>query len=129
MSESKYRRSRWWYGVAIPPVLSIVGWGGFRLIVSTIGFRQGVLGIVPFAGAVILSLVLSPLLAVSLYMDSRSIRDSEIEWDPNPLLWGGIGILLVVVVFFPSVTTSIPMYLVAIGYLFQRRRLAGPFFS
>jgi hypothetical protein len=85
--------SRWWYGVAAVPLLVGVSYALIFVIKGTMGAMESndvaLLTNVSSAFTLLLVFVLNLGLvlafAVSLVMDFRVIRNSEIEWTPS---WG-----------------------------------------
>lgn len=113
-------RSRWWYGVVLPPLLELTG-GGIVWIVRTMGLlRQGsdpLTLLVPIA-IIGVAIGLIPIFAISLYLDAKTVSDGSSGGISNPQIWGllGIGALLGLVLVRLSF-----MPLVAIAYLVRRR--------
>jgi hypothetical protein len=91
MSESI--SSPWWYGVAVIPVYAI----GLPVL-ATITTPSGGAGtnapIVGVIGAVVVLgiYVVSPLFPLSLYFDARNVRDADVDWNPSPALYAGLGL-------------------------------------
>lgn len=106
--------SRWWYGVVIPPALSILG---------QIGLVRGAV----WALFVFGSILLVPVFALSLFLDARAIARSERNWKPNPFVWGVLGLgplvpLLLGELSYLSATVMVPL---ALLYLYRRNHHVG----
>ncbi|RLM90754.1 hypothetical protein D3D02_03020 [Halobellus sp. Atlit-38R] len=110
--------SDWWVGVALPPVLEVVGWLGLVLTpessgsATTLGLIAGVL--------VVVSQLLIPVFAAALYFDARAVARSAETWVPRPRIWGGLGIAVPIV---GLVLADSPLLVfVASAYLLRRFR-------
>ncbi|MFC6964482.1 hypothetical protein [Halocatena marina] len=57
---------------------------------SSIGSITPIEIIVPVAVG-FTALILTPVAALSLFIDARCIRQSDTDWNPNPFLWGVLG--------------------------------------
>ncbi|WP_049985145.1 hypothetical protein [Halobellus rufus] len=111
--------SDWWVGVALPPLLEVAGWIGIELVDWDSGASPTALDFVP-AVFVVVSMLLIPVFAVSLYFDARAVARSAESWSPNYRLWGVVGIAVPVVGF---VLVDSPLLLfVGSAYLLRRWR-------
>ncbi|WP_144904424.1 hypothetical protein [Halobellus captivus] len=111
--------SDWWVGVALPPLLEIVGWLGLELVDLDSGASPTALDFLP-AVFVLLSMVLIPVFAVSLYFDARAVAASGESWSPNYRLWGAVGIAVPVAGF--ALVDSPLLVFVGSAYLLRRWR-------
>ena len=84
--------SDWWVGVALPPLLEVVGLLALSLSDAT-GGSVTALDVLP-AAFYLLALVLIPVFALALYLDARAVARSTETWTPDPRLWGASGIVL-----------------------------------
>lgn len=119
--------SHWWYWIAAVPVYfvlsTLVGFGAFLLAVTGLALDSGVgvfvLFVVAFALIAIPGVVLSVMFPLATYADARAIAGAEIDWTPDPVLYGLIALAAVLVTAF---TLSVPL---ALYYLYQRHRHVG----
>lgn len=102
--------SKWWYGIAIPAVLEVVGWVSGRFVASSLasGSVTPVEIVIPVV-TVFSSIILTPVTVVSLFMDPRRIRKSDTDWNPNPFLWGGLGLVALGIKVFTFTTFLAPI--------------------
>lgn len=104
--------SNWWYVVgfvaAWAPVSTIL------LVLYLLSFRTVGAVIVPLTYAAIVLLLALP---IALYLDIRAVHRSEIDWSPNT----GLYVLGATV----GVVATILSFVVAVAYLYQRRRYVG----
>jgi len=85
--------SDWWVGVALPPLFEIAGWLGLELLYPESGASATAFDLFP-AVFILLSMLLIPVFAASLYFDGRSVAGSNGTWSPNYRLWGGLGLIV-----------------------------------
>lgn len=106
--------SRWWYGVVLPPALSVLG---------QFGQVSSALWVV----LVIVAIFLIPLFALSLFLDARAIAKSEQSWNPNPFVWGILGLVPLTPLFLGVLTylNSALMVPLALLYLYRRNQHVG----
>ncbi|WP_232686736.1 hypothetical protein [Halobacterium zhouii] len=131
--------SRWWYLVlavpvfyALATVLSFVV--GFVAFVATlVGVTGGVgggpgsselavgFGVVGIVGLVLLvvlvGLVLSLAFPIALYFDAEALADADTTWQPDPALYGLLGLASVV-----AQPLQIPL---GVYYLYKRHEAVG----
>jgi hypothetical protein len=71
---------------------------------------------------------LTPFFALCLFMDARNVAREDASWEPNPYLWGGIGLfpILATVVFPLFSGVMVPIGLL---YLALRKARVGLFSS
>lgn len=119
-------QSKWWYGVAIPAGMELIGWISARIVMMMVTTGGPSVAIVIPAISLLGSILLTPIVALSLFMDTRRIRESDMPWAPNPYLWGGLGLVAFVLVFVISTTS---MMLLAVIYLLRRYTQVGLFTS
>ncbi|WP_435078183.1 hypothetical protein [Halococcus sp. AFM35] len=128
--------SRWWYGIAATLVLLVfvwVGWAGVRLTTTVVpGTDPGqlvphgieslvfLLGTVVFVAATWAS---GPIFTISLFMDARRVRQSNLDWRPNQYLYGLVG-LVHLGALFTVVVYAVTMP-AALFYLYRRHRYVG----
>lgn len=129
--------SRWWYWIAAYPVFSLLSIPlavlGFALFVplgmaAPMGSDPALAGPLAFAVAVlviggialyaILGLVLTVLLPVALYLDATELVESPVEWSPDPILYGLVGLL-------NFLAAPIVGCIVAVYYLYRRHEFVG----
>lgn len=120
-SSAQAPRSRWLYGVILPPVLELTGVSVFWTVRTFGILRQGsdpLTLLVPIA-LVLVAIGFVPLFAISLYRDAKTVRDTSSTAIPYPHVWGflGIGSLVGLVLFRITFTP-----LVALAYLLRRRQ-------
>ncbi|WP_331232635.1 hypothetical protein [Natronorarus salvus] len=130
--------SRWWYWIvaypiytllSIPlviaavllfaPVVIVAGPAEAepQMIAPVFAFAM-VLLMVGVAVYALLGLVLTVLLPIALYLDAKWIADSELSWEPDPVLYGILGIL-------NFVAAPVIGIIVALYYLYRRRQNIG----
>jgi len=112
--------SDWWVGVALPPLLEVLGWIGLALTPESSGSATS-LGLAP-AVLVLLSQLLIPVFAVALYFDSRAVARSAETWTPRPRIWGTLGIAVPVAGL--ALADSPLLLFVGSAYLLRRSRSA-----
>jgi hypothetical protein len=126
--------SRWWYWIAAVPayflvtlvggavaagvflfagLLDFAGFGGLASVSTFLVFGAvaGLLGLV--------GLLVAVLFPVALYVDARAIEALDGEWTPDPVLWG---LLAVVAVLVTNFVLSVPL---ALYYLYKRHESVG----
>lgn len=126
--------SRWWYWVAAVPIYVLIGAIGSILIailfIGTIGLD--ILGgggaftglasiLLLIAGGIygLAGLALLFLFPIGIYLDAKAIGDLPVEWDPDPILYGGLAALSAL---FSAFTLSL---FVALYYLYKRHGAIG----
>jgi hypothetical protein len=119
--------SRWWYGVAALPVVSVgsllaVGLAtGLVVISGALGgaVTGPVFGLLVLLGVVAAAAVIAAgvLLPVSLYFDRRAISRAGVDWHPDP---GWYALLGVFGALFYPVGIAVACY-----YLYRRHRRIG----
>lgn len=116
--------SNWWYGVAGPALMELVGFGALSFV-SWTGILDkptdptdptALLGL-GFALLALLAAFLIPLFAYSAYRDAKAVREGAVEWDPNPRFWGLVALVVPLVGILSSVSL---VWLVAVPYLYKR---------
>ncbi|WP_336024389.1 hypothetical protein [Halobellus salinisoli] len=111
--------SDWWVGVALPPLLEIAGWIGIELVDLESGASPTAFDFLPVV-FVVVSMLLIPVFAVSLYFDARAVARSAESWSPNYRLWGLAGIAVPIAGF---AVADLPLLLfVGSAYLLRRWR-------
>ena len=126
--------SRWWYWIAAVPVyflvtfvggaiaavlfvfaglLDVLGLGGLASV-STFVLFGGVAALFGLVGVVV-----AFAFPVAVYVDARAIEATGGEWQPDPVLWGLVAVVAVLVTNF---VLSVPM---ALYYLYKRREALG----
>ncbi|WP_277554535.1 hypothetical protein [Halobaculum limi] len=111
--------SKWWYGIAIPPALELLGHGGIAALRAFGGLTPGSAPVaLGFAFTVVIGLLLIPVFAGSLFFDARAVRDAGGSWTPNPWAWG-VGGLLLPVLGLATVSASL-MVPIGVVYLWRR---------
>lgn len=126
--------SKWWYWIAAVPVylvvtlvggafaavlfvfaglLDIVGLGGLASVSTflLLGGAAALFGLVGVAIAIVFP--------VAMYVDARAIESAGGEWTPDPVLWG---LLAVVAVLVTNFVLSVPL---ALYYLYRRHEELG----
>ncbi|QCC46615.1 hypothetical protein [Halobellus limi] len=111
--------SDWWVGVALPPLLEVLGWIGLELLFPESGGSPTAFDFVP-AVFVLVSMLLIPVFAVSLFFDARAVGRSAESWSPNYRLWGVVGI--VVPIAGLALVDSPLLLFVGSAYLLRRWR-------
>lgn len=130
--------SRWWYWIAAYPVAMLVSipimvltmllfivptfvvgvepqpgpgsWGVITLVGVVLGLLVMVVIVAAFALAV--------LFPVALYFDARAVSKANVDWHPDPLLYGLLGLLQLIV-------TPLIGFFISIYYLYQRHEHVG----
>lgn len=129
-SESAPRvESRWWYWVAAVPVHFVLTLlvGGFVFVTFVLGLgfgpRVGLsLGLLAVAAIVLVALpglALSVLFPLALYLDAQAVTEADVEWSPDPVVYGLIAVAGVVLTAF---VVSVPL---ALYYLYRRHDAVG----
>lgn len=123
-SEDRITHSRWWYGVVIPAVLVLVGAGSARIgfAVGLFGENGSVFALLFTLLTLFLGLLMTPVFAISLYLDTRKIRSADVPWNPNPYLWGVIGLAPLIGLVLGTFSLMIPLALI---YLYRRNQHVG----
>jgi hypothetical protein len=126
--------SRWWYWIAAVPVYFLVTFAGGAVAAVLFVFAGllDVLGLgglasfstfVLFGGVAALFGLVGVIVAfafpVAVYVDARAIEATGGEWQPDPVLWGLVAVVAVLVTNF---VLSVPM---ALYYLYKRREALG----
>jgi hypothetical protein len=126
--------SRWWYWIAAVPVYFLVTLVGGAIAAGLFLFAglldvAGLGGLASFStflvfGAVaslfgISGLVVAVLFPVATYVDARAIETLDGEWTPDPVLWG---LLAVVAVLVTNFVVSVPL---SLYYLYRRHEALG----
>ncbi len=126
--------SRWWYWVAAVPIYVLIGAIGSVLVaillIGTIGLD--ILGgggaftglasiLLLIAGGIygLAGLALLFLFPIGIYLDAKAIGDLPVEWQPDPILYGGLAALSAL---FSAFTLSL---FVALYYLYKRHGAIG----
>lgn len=130
--------SRWWYWIAAYPIytLLMIPLAIFSLLVfAPLGLVAvpaetdpgavapiAVITVIVLFGALMLyalgGLILTVMLPIGLYMDADAIATSDIRWDPDPILYGLLGL----VNFLAAPIIGI---VVALYYLYKRHQYIG----
>jgi hypothetical protein len=126
--------SNWWYWIAAVPVyllvtlvggalaavlflfagvLDIVGLGGLASLSTFVLFG----GVATLAGLV--GVVIALVFPVAMYVDARAVEREGGAWTPDPVLWG---LLAVVAVLVTNFVVSVPL---ALYYLYRRHEELG----
>lgn len=130
--------SRWWYLIAaypivlflfIPVIIISVLLFVIPVIVTGPGAQPGsglvalgaIFGI--FLGIILLVMIMLTLalvvaLPIALYLDARAVNESSSDWKPDPLLYGLLGALQLIV-------TPVIGIVVALYYLYRRHEAVG----
>lgn len=108
--------SRWWYGVAIPPLVSF----SYLLIALALKLTESVpilFGVVQLSFWALFwtNAVVVLAVPVFLYLDAKSLQGSD--WTPNPFVYFSLGLV--------GVLLSPLIYGVAVRYLYLRYRRVG----
>ena len=123
--------SRWWIGVAVPVVFDMIFLATELATSYSMNSSGDGVDVVTSTGLVALVLLIPSLLIlpVAVYVDSRRIRESNVEWKPRPVIWALISFLAIV--GLPLTFTSSPIdfrtatLLVCGIYLFRRFAAIG----
>lgn len=130
--------SRWWYWIVAYPVFSLLTvplavfglllFAPLGAVTMPTGTTPEFVGPVAYAivtlvvGAVavyaLVGVVLTVMLPVALYIDADELTDSSIEWSPDPILYGLIGLLN----FLAAPVVGI---IIATYYLYRRHQFVG----
>lgn len=125
--------SRWWYWIGAYLVTSVLFVPVVILAVLTFvtpvvvgrGDPGGasirvffLLFLLLIFGFVVLAFAVFVMLPVGLYMDARQVARAGLEWEPDPVIYGVLGLLQ----FF---VTPIIGFFVALYYLYQRHKHVG----
>jgi hypothetical protein len=130
--------SRWWYWIAAYPVamllfvpVVVIGAVLFFVPVFAVGVDPqpgpGAWPFVTLLGLVVGLLVVLVVLAafalavvfpVALYFDARAVSEADVGWQPDPLLYGLLGLVQLAV-------TPLVGFVVAVYYLYQRHGYVG----
>lgn len=116
--------SRWWYWVAAVPLYfllsTIVGVAFFAIAILGFATDLGGLTLLLFALVFLLialpGLLLSVLFPLGIYLDAKAVAAADLEWSPDPVLYG---LLAVAAVLVSAFTLGVPL---ALYYLYQRHR-------
>ena len=126
--------SRWWYWIAAVPALFAVtlGFGIGAFVLALFGVALDVAGLAGLAsfggfilfsiGGVILagaSLLVAILFPVATYVDARAVEESNLDWRPDPVLYGLAAAAAVIATNF---VLSVPL---ALYYLYRRHGAVG----
>lgn len=126
--------SKWWYCVAAVPIYAVIGLvaGIIGVVLFLLGIAvdvgggegiaTGVVVVLIMLGVGIYGLVglgLSILFPIGVYLDAKTIAESDVSWDPDPVLY-----LLVSAgsVLLTGFTLS---FIVALYYLYRRNQAVG----
>jgi hypothetical protein len=134
-------QSRWWYWIAAYPIYSLLAiplallgvvlfasvgaatapagpMGPDPQVVGPVVF--GVVALLVGIGAIyaLLGLVLTLMLPVALYVDANELTESTVDWSPDPILYGLVGLLNFLAAPFVGI-------IVAIYYLYRRHEHVG----
>lgn len=131
--------SNWWYWVASVPIYWVVATvGGFAFALLAFAFALtgagggfGPMGGMPGAGfgagalgfaavAVLLAfagLVVSLVFPVAVYLDAEAVAEGPVDWQPDPALYGLLGLAGVV-----AQPLQVPL---AVYYLYKRHESVG----
>jgi hypothetical protein len=118
--------SRWWYWIAAVPVYFVLSmllaFGGFLLVVAGVALDIPFGLVIPIVIVALIGLpgtVLSVMFPLATYADARAIAGADIEWTPDPILYGLLALTAVLITAF---VLSVPL---ALYYLYQRHRHVG----
>lgn len=110
--------SNWWLLVLAMPLVTLAEVCLSFLLVGFVYTSTGASGLVslliPAAPFLAIALLVRLLLPLALYKDARAIRDADVEWEPDPVNWGFLGLGLIVIPILDS--------LLAVVYLTLRSR-------
>lgn len=133
---SPSRDSRWWYWIAAYPIYSLlaVPLAVFGLLLfwplgavtsgqdpQFVGpVTVGVLALALGAAAIyaLVGLFLTVMLPIALYIDANELTASAVEWSPDPILYGLVGLLNFLAAPFVG-------FIIAVYYLYRRREFVG----
>lgn len=126
--------SNWWYWIAAVPIYFLVALVGgaltavlflFAGILDVVGLGglASISALVVFGGAAALfglvGVAIAIVFPVAMYIDARAIESVGEEWTPDPVLWG---LLAVVAVLVTNFIVSVPL---ALYYLYKRHEALG----
>lgn len=119
--------SRWWYWIAAVPVYFVLSmllaFGGFLFVVVGVAldipFGLFILVAIAFVLIGLPGAVLSVMFPLAIYADARAIAGADIEWTPDPILYGLLALAAVLITAF---VLSVPL---ALYYLYQRHHHVG----
>lgn len=119
--------SRWWYGVAALPVVSVLSLAIVGLATGIAVFSGAldsdaagpVFGFLVLLGMVAAAAVIASgiVLPVSLYLDGRAISSNEVAWHPDVRRYAALG---VVGALFHPIGIAVACF-----YLYRRHRRVG----
>lgn len=129
--------SRWWYwiaayvvvsllfvpfvivaGIAVAAPVFVVGPDTGYLIGGPVALVLGLVAAVLVFGFALLALSVFLLLPVALYVDARHVARADLDWKPDPVLYGVLGLLQLLV-------TPLVGFFVAVYYLYRRHEHVG----
>jgi hypothetical protein len=126
--------SKWWYWIAAVPLYFVVTLVGGAVAAGLFVFA-GLLDVVGFGGLASLStfvllggvaalfglvgVAIAFAFPVAMYVDARAVEREGREWTPDPVLWG---LLAVVAVLVTNFVVSVPL---ALYYLYRRHEELG----
>lgn len=128
--------SRWWYWIvaylvatvlfvplvvlavlAVVAPVFIAGPGTGSTIGAPLGLLFVLFALIAF-GVAVLALVVAVMLPVALYLDARQVARAAVDWNPDPVVYGVLGLLQFLV-------TPLVGFLVALYYLYRRHEHVG----
>lgn len=116
--------SRWWWYVA----LYVISFIGIVFLVPIVGTRYiSSFSLLPAIGVVIY-LTAPFLLPLTLFLDARAVRNAEVEWNPNPFLYGIGGLVLFIIFLRVEIAVYIGAFgscLISVIYIAQRVKNVG----
>ena len=135
-SSSRPSNSRWWYGVAFFIGVFVIVQASYSILqlvsetqagsppsLVPSGPETGLLflfSLLSVAATVLIGGLLAPLYSLCLYLDARALRQEDIDWIPNRVLWGGVAILHLGSFVFSAVQLiTIPA---GVAYLYKRHK-------
>lgn len=133
--------SRWWYWIAAYPIalLLFVPLVAFIAVVGLVaatsvtvvdggpspGAAPTVIAVIVGAvlvflilTVIIVSIALIVLLPIALYMDARAVSEAAVDWQPDPFLYGILGVLQIFI-------TPVIGVIIAVYYLYRRHEHVG----
>ncbi|AUV83650.1 hypothetical protein C2R22_20025 [Salinigranum rubrum] len=126
--------SNWWYWIAAVPAYLVVTLAG-GVVAAVLFFSAALLDIVGLGGLAsistfvlfggfaallgLLGVVLAFMFPVAVYVDARALEREGGAWTPDPVLWG---LLAVVAVLVTNFIVSVPL---ALYYLYKRHEAVG----
>jgi hypothetical protein len=126
--------SRWWYWIAAVPIYFVVTalFGIFWAIAFVLGFGLDLAGLgglatlgtfsALFVAVFVLALVgiaLAVAFPLAIYVDAAAIERANLDWKPDPVLYGIVALAAVVVTNF---VLSVPL---SLFYLYKRHEAVG----